>query len=385
MKKNALTAFLILLALSGCTKADPAPADRAIGVTAEKAVQKAMHVSIDAIGTVEANKSVCVYSQVTGQLSRIHFVEGQDVFRGKPLFTIDPAPFKEKLKQAEQRLAQSAAQLKFNEAEAKRYAFLVEKGAASRSDFEKNQTAAATQEAVVRADKAAVEDARLQLSYCYISAPLDGRTGAQAVKEGAVIKANDTQLVVINQITPVNVKFSIPEKQLAEIRKYRASGNLRVIAGPTADFRGEMREGRLTFIDNTVNLDTGMIQIKALFPNADKFLWPGQFVNVSVILKTEPAAVVVPARSLQTSEKERFVFVVKPDMSVEYRPVEVSRTMGQEAVIARGVAAGETLVTDGQLKLRPGAKVAILNTPKAMEGKSTAAFEKQEKAAEKKH
>jgi membrane fusion protein, multidrug efflux system len=370
--KTRLPQFAILFimftfAVMGCSsKESPMPYSKmVVAITAEKAVQKTVPVMITAIGTVEAYKSVGIYSQVNGQLQKIHFAEGTDVRKGEPLFTIDPAPFKEKLKQAEQKLAQDQAQLKFYEAEAKRYAFLAEKGAASRSDYEKNQTAAATQEAIVKADRAAVEDARLQLSYCYISAPFDGRTGAHAVKEGAVIKQNDTQLAVINQIAPVNVKFSVPEKQLYEVKKYRAMGTLSVRVSPSRDFRSDVREGKLTFIDNTVNIDTGMIQMKALFPNADKFLWPGQFVNTAVILTQEPDAVVVPTRSVQISEKEKFVFVVKPDKTVEYRPVEVSRTMDEESVISKGIKAGETVVTDGQLKLRPGATVEITNSPEA--------------------
>lgn len=369
--KTRLPRVAILLmftfAITGCSsKESQTPYGKmVVAVTAEKAVQKTMPVMITAIGTVEAYKSVGIYSQVSGQLQKIHFAEGTDVRKGEPLFTIDPAPFKEKLKQAEQKLAQDQAQLKFYEAEAKRYAFLAEKGAASRSDYEKNQTAAATQEAIVKADRAAVEDARLQLSYCYIRAPFDGRTGTHAVNEGAVIKQNDTQLAVINQIKPVNVKFSLPEKQLYEVKKYRAAGTLSVRVSPSRDFKDDVKEGKLTFIDNTVNIDTGMILMKALFPNTDKFLWPGQFVNTAVILTRELNAVVVSTRSVQISEKEKFVFVVKPDKTVEYRPVEVSRTMGEESVISKGIKAGETVVTDGQLKLRPGATVEITNAPAA--------------------
>ncbi len=387
MKKILLMVSLIaaVLALPGCSSKDSQmPGGKgAVAVTAEQAVQKSMPVTIIAIGTVEAYKSVGIYSQVNGQLQKIHFTEGQNVRRGARLFTIDPAPFKEKLKQTEQKLAQDQAQLKFYEAEAKRYAFLAERGAASRSDYEKNQTAAATQEAIVKSDRAAVEDARLQLSYCYITAPFDGRTGVQAVKEGSVIKQNDTQLTVVNQITPINVKFSVPEKQLAEVKKYRALGPLKVRVSPSPAFKTDVREGTLSFIDNTVNLDTGMIQMKALFANADRHLWPGQFVHAAVILTVDPNAVVVPTRAVQMGEKERFVFAVKPDMTAEYRAVELAWTVGEEAVIAKGIKAGETVVTDGQLKLRPGVPVEITNAPPAPQGTQPAPGQPV-KAAEKK-
>jgi len=333
------------------------PAQHGVPVLAGKAVQKTMPVIIEAIGTVEAYNSVTVYARIVGQLLRIHFKEGQDVKKGKPLFTIDPAPFQEKLKMSEAKLAQDMAQLKYNEDEAKRYAFLLEKGAVATSDYENKQTLALTQQATVRASKADVDNARLNLEYCYIRSPLDGRTGAHLVKEGAMIKDNDTKLVVVNQISPVNVKFSVPEKQLPEIRRYMVSDTLK--ARVSTQGMQAPTEGRLTFVDNAVDATTGMILLKAEFRNNDKLLWPGQFVNVVLNLKEEQDAVVVPAKAVQIGQKGHFVFVVRPDKKAELRSITVSRTIGEETVVSKGINTGETVVTDGHLKLRDGFPVEI--------------------------
>ncbi|MBP6940849.1 MAG: efflux RND transporter periplasmic adaptor subunit [Syntrophorhabdaceae bacterium] len=339
-------------------KRPPPPARHGVPVLAGKVVQKTMPVIIEAIGTVEAYNSVTIYARIVGQLLRIHFKEGQDVKKGQPLFTIDPAPFQEKLRMSEAKLAQDIAQLKYNEDEAKRYAFLLEKGAVAASDYENKKTLALTQQATVRSSKADVDNARLNLEYCHIRSPLDGRTGAHLVKEGAMIKDNDTKLVVVNQVSPVYVKFSVPEKQLPEIRKYMRSEPLKVKAS-SRGARNIPDEGRLTFIDNAVDATTGMILLKAEFKNSDKFLWPGQFVNVVLNLTEEQNAFVVPAKAVQIGQKGHFVFVIKPDKKVELRNVAVSRTIGEETVISKGVSAGEAVVTDGHLKLKDGFPVEI--------------------------
>ncbi|MDX9821867.1 MAG: efflux RND transporter periplasmic adaptor subunit [Syntrophales bacterium] len=361
------TAGIFLLALliflpAGCKKEDappPAPAFPPATVLAAKASQKDMPVAVGAIGTVEAYRSVGIVPLVTGRLLGIRFKEGEDVKKGQVLFTIDPAPYREKLRQAEAKLAKDAAQEEFNEREAERYAFLLEKGAVSKSDAEKYRTDAAIYEAAVRADRAEVEDARLNLEYCSVSAPFDGRMGTYGVNVGAVVKANETQLAVINAMTPIYVRFSIPERNLPDVKKYSKAGSVQVKVGLAADLAGEVRTGRLVFIDNAVDANTGMIQLKSEHPNTDRFLWPGQFVHVSLILTVQPKAVVIPLRAVQTGEKGSFVFVVKPDGSAEMRPVVVDRTAGAEAVIAQGVSAEETVITDGHLKVWPGGKVEI--------------------------
>ena len=316
-----LLASLIFLP-AGCKKEEappPAAAFPAATVLAVEAVQKEMPVAVGAIGTVEAYRSVGIIPLVTGRLLDIRFREGDDVKKGQVLFTVDPAPYRERLRQAEATLAKDTAQKEFNEREAERYAFLLEKGAVSKSDAEKFRTDAAVYEAAVRADRAAVDDARLNLEYCSIRAPFDGRMGAYSVNVGAVVKANETQLAVINAITPIYVRFSIPERSLPDVKKALRAGNVRVKVGTSAELTGEVRSGRLVFLDNAVDTNTGMIQLKSEHVNTDRFLWPGQFVQVSLILAVQPEAVVVPLRAVQTGEKGSFVFVVKPDGTAEMR------------------------------------------------------------------
>ncbi len=354
-----LVIALIIVVYSYATKKKVSPpVQHGVSVLAGKASQKTMPLLIEAIGTVEAYNTVTFYSRIMGQLLKIHFKEGQDVKKGEPLFTIDPAPYQEKLKNAEAKLAQDEAQLKYNEAEAKRYAYLAEKGAVSQSDFESKQMLAATSEAIVKADRSDVDNARLNLEYCYIRAPFDGRTGAYGVNEGTMVKDNDTKLTVINQITPVYVKFSVPEKQLSEIRKYMTSGALKVQCNPSG-LQEKSSDGTLSFIDNTVDSATGMIMLKGTFPNKERSLWPGQFVNVVLQLTQEQNAVIVPARAVQMSQSGPYIFIIKSDMKVEYRLVTVLRTTGDETVISKGVKPDEVVVTDGQLKLKDGFPVEI--------------------------
>ena len=354
-----LVCVLIFTTAAACKKQEPQQAFPPATVLAAKAVQKDMPVAVQAIGTIEASRSVSVYSRVGGQLLAVHFKEGQDVREGQPLFAIDPASYREKLRQAQGKLAKDLAQFQYNQEEAKRYAFLFEKGAVAKSEAEKYRTDAAAYEASAKSSEAEVEDARLNLAYCDIGAPFAGRTGAYGVNAGVIVKANDTLLTTLNRIAPVYARFSVPEKYLSDVQRYRAAGGVQVKVSPSSDFKGEVRTGKLVFIDNSVDVNTGMIQLKAEFPNADRFLWPGQFVNVALQLTVQRDSVVAPLRSVQTGEKGAFVLIVKPDMTAEMRPVVVDRSVGEEAVIAKGLAAGETVVTDGHLKVRPGGRVEI--------------------------
>jgi multidrug efflux system membrane fusion protein len=354
-----LVCVLTFTTAIACKKEAPQTAFPPATVLAAKAVQKDMPVVVQAIGTIEASKSVSVYSRVGGQLLAVHFKEGQDVREGQPLFAIDPASYREKLRQAQGKLAKDLAQFQYNQEEAKRYAFLFEKGAVAKSEAEKYRTDAAAYEASAKSSEAEVEDARLNLTYCNIRAPFAGRTGAYGVNAGVIIKANDTPLITLNQIAPVYARFSVPEKYLSDVKRYRAAGGVQVKVSPSSGFKGEVRTGKLVFIDNSVDVNTGMIQLKAEFPNADGFLWPGQFVNVALQLTVQRESIVAPLQAVQTGEKGSFVLVVKPDMTAEMRPVVVDRSVGEEAVVAKGLAVGETVVTDGHLKVRPGGRVEI--------------------------
>ena len=242
------------------------------------------------------------------------------------------------------------------EKEVRRYASLVERNLVPRQQYDQFASSAAALEATVQAGTAAVENARVQLAYCFIRSPIDGRTGSLLVQQGNVVKANDATLVTINQVVPIRVSFSIPEQYLADVRKYKAAGTLKVEAAPQ-DGKSDPVPGTLSFIGNAVDAATGTIQLKGTFPNTDRRLWPGQFANVVLTLAVRSGAVVVPSEAIQTGQQGQYVFVVRPDLTVEARPIIAGEAFAGETVIGKGVVSGEKIVTDGQLRLVPGTKV----------------------------
>jgi multidrug efflux system membrane fusion protein len=328
-------------------------------VTVAPVVTKSMPIEIRVIGTVEPFSTVAVRSQITGQLTAVNFKEGDDVRQGQVLFSLDRRPLEAALRQAEANLERDVAQAENAASQAKRYEDLAGRGIASREQVDTTRTGAAALSATVEADRAAVENAKVQLQYATISAPLAGRTGALMVHEGNLVRANDaTPLVVINQVAPIFVSFAIPESRLPDLRRYMAQESLRVEASPPNDGRPPS-SGRITFVDNSVDPNTGTIRIKGTFPNDDRRLWPGQYVNVVVTLTSDPAAIVVPAAGIDAAQDGQYAFVVKPDQTVEFRPVEVARTNGAEVVIKSGLKPGEIIVTDGHLRLVPGSRIAV--------------------------
>ena len=330
-----------------------------VAVTVATVEQKDVPVQIRAIGNIEAYSTIQVKAQIGGQLMKVHFREGQDVSAGDLLFTIDPRPYEAQIKQAEANLAKDNAQLAYAREEAQRYAELAKKGYVAREQYEQFHTNAAALESTVNADRAVLENARLQLKYCYIYSPITGRTGNLAVNAGNLVKANaDTAMLTINQIEPIYATFSVPERDLAEIKKYTGQGKLGVDAFIAKDDTIPER-GVLTFIDNAVDLNTGTIRLKGTFANEKRKLWPGQFVNVVLTLTTRPGVMLVPASAVQTGQEGQYLFVVKGDNTVESRPVTVGISVGDQTVIDKGVAAGEKVVTDGQLQLVSGSKVDI--------------------------
>lgn len=331
---------------------------RPVPVSAAVAVQRDAPVELRAIGSVQAYSTVSVKAQVEGQLARAYFAEGQEVKRDDLLFLIDPRPFEAALRQAEANLARDRAQAEHARVEAHRFARLAGEGVASREEYDRTQAQARSLEASVAADEAAVERARIQVQYCSIRSPLDGRVGQLLVHEGNVVKANETPLAVINQLRPAYVEFSVPEHDLPDIRKHMSEQPLPVEA-VRSDGVGAPVAGELTFVNNTIDTSTGTVLLKAVMPNQDEELWPGQFVNVVLRLTTEKAAVMVPGRAVQTGQQGKYVFVVRPDGSVESRPVVVGQTVGDDVVIQKGVAAGEQVVTEGQLRLGPGVRVEV--------------------------
>jgi multidrug efflux system membrane fusion protein len=342
-----------------------------VPVLVATAVQKTMPLQIRAVGNVEAYSTVSVKSQVTGVLNQAHFKEGQNVKKGQLLFTIDPRPFEAVLKQSEANLARDVAQLQNAREQARRYAELVKKQYVSQEQYDQIRTNADALEAVVEADKAAVDNAKVQLSYCYIYSPIDGQAGILLVNEGNLVRVNDgTPLVVINQVTPIYLTFSVPEQNLVNIRQHMSAGGLKVEAHFQSD-EGRPEQGTLVFIDNAVDRTTGTIKLKAEFKNADRRLWPGQFINVALTLSTQSDAVVVPSEAVQVGQEGQHVFVVQPDNSVEVRPVVVARTSEGEAVIAKGLKAGEQIVREGQFLLGPGSRIEV------KDGKTTEAGEQK--------
>jgi multidrug efflux system membrane fusion protein len=365
----------------------------AVPVATTHVVSKEMPVVVSAVGTVEAIVSVQVRAQTTGQLSGVQFAEGADVKQGQPLFTIDPRPFEAALQQARAVLARDTAQLSDAHAQRARNASLFERGLIARADYEAQAATAASLEATLAADRAQIEQAQLNLQYARIAAPVAGRAGALNAHPGDLIRANDqTPLVTINQLSPIYVTFAVPSRFLAEIRLHQRQHPLAVTVranteraasprfatdassaetaegDPAPTDMGPVSKGTLTFIDNAVDTTTGTIKLKATFENADRLLWPGLFVAVSLTLSAEPHAIVVPAIAVQPSQQGSMVYVVTTNRTAEPRSVTVQRQQGDESVIASGLAAGEEVVTDGQLRLTPGARVATANATGADRG-----------------
>jgi multidrug efflux system membrane fusion protein len=331
----------------------------AVPVTTALVAEKAIPLELAAIGAAEAYQTVAVRAQITGGLTSVRFKEGDDVTKGQVLFTLDRRPLEAALEQARANLQRDTAQAANAKAQAQRFQDLAARGIATKEQVETSATAAAALSATLEADQAAVENATVQLQYATIPAPISGRTGALMVHEGNLVRANDvTALVVINQVTPINVTFGIPEARLPELKQYMAKGSVKVEALAPND-TGAPSVGRITFVDNAVDPTTGTIRIKGVFPNEARHLWPGQFVNISVTLTTDAHAIVVPTTAVQTSQTGQYVFIVKPDQTVELRTVTVARAADNEMVIKTGLKPGETVVTDGQLRLTPGSRISV--------------------------
>jgi len=351
-----------LLVLTGCSskpvKSASVPAEFRVPVTVGKATMRTVPVQVEAIGNVEAYSNVSVRTQMAGEIERAYFNQGSDVKKGQLLFTLDRRPFEATLNQLEANLARDQAQLANARAQAERNAKLFQAGIISKDQYDTFRTAAQAQEATVRADRAAIENAKVNLSYCSIYSPIDGRTGAYQVYPGNIAKLNDTVLVVINQVHPIYATFAVPEQYLDQVKEYQARGPLTVEASIPNDPRPPVL-GRLSFIDNAVDTTTGTIKMRGTFQNSDDRLWPGQFVNIVMRLTLRTDATVVPAQAVQTGPAGKYLFVVKPDFTADLRLVSAGETVEGETVIEKGVASGETVVTDGQLLLAPGAKVEI--------------------------
>lgn len=373
---SVVSGWIVLLA-AACTggeavQSTPPPSGRGGGaqnapvpVATAVVMQKPMPIDISVIGTAEPFSTVSVRAQITGELTSVNFTEGDDVRKGQVLFTLDRRPLEGALLQAQANLERDLAQAANARSQAQRYLDLANRGIATKEQVETSRTSAEALDATVGADRAAVDNAKVQLQFATIAAPIPGRTGALMVHAGNLVRANDTTpLVVINQVTPINVSFAIPEARLADLKRYMAAGSLRVAARPPNDDRSAAI-GRISFVDNQVDPSTGTIRLKGSFSNEDRRLWPGQFVNVVVTLTTDPGAVVVPTTAVQAGQQGQYVFVIKNDQTADLRTVTVARTVANESVIQQGLTPGETVVTDGQLRLVPGSRVSIKSGPGA--------------------
>jgi multidrug efflux system membrane fusion protein len=363
----ALTALGAVACSGEAVQSTPAASGRgggqspAVPVTVAKVVQKSVPLDIQGIGTVIAASTVTVRAQITGELTSVHFIEGDEVQQGQVLVTIDKRPLEAALAQAQAALDRDIAQAANAKSQAARYQDLLQRGIATHEQVDQIVTNAAALDATVGADRAAVQSAKVQLQYATITAPLTGKTGLLQVHPGNLVRATDTTpIVTINKITPVYVSFAVPEALLPELKRYMARGRLPVTALAPNDI-GPPSAGVVTFIDNAVDATTGTIKVKGTFPNTDRRLWPGQFVNVNVTLSSEPNAIVTPSLAVQVGQQGTYVFVLKPDQTVDLRSVAVERTSGDQSVIKSGLHPGETVVTDGQLRLVPGSRVSIKN------------------------
>jgi len=335
-------------------------------VIADVATVTEAPIQITAIGSVQAIAVAMIKSRVDGEIARVNFEEGQEVKEGDLLFTLDDRAARAALQQAEATLERDKAQLERYRLEVTRQSGLATRGVATAQKLEDTMTNEAVYEATVRASEAAVETARVNLAYTVIKAPITGRTGSVALKRGNVVKAVDTTpvvmpLVTITQLRPIYVTFTVPERYLADLRAAQAAGRLPVNVAIPDQPRSPIT-GALTFFDNQVDAATGTITLKATFANDDTRLWPGQFVNVTLTLGVEPNAVVAPNAAIQIGQNGPYGFVIKENATVELRLVRTSRVVGNRTVIAEGLAAGERLVVDGQLRLANGSRVNVQRT-----------------------
>ena len=327
-----------------------------VPVVVAQAEARDVPVELRNIGNVEAFATVTIRSQITGQITKIHFREGQEVKAGDLLFTIDPRPSEGALKQSQADLKRDQAQLVSVRLEFERAKKLLENGIGSRDDYDKAEAGFHALEATIMSDEAAVSRAKLQVEFTSIRSPIDGRTGNLMVKEGNIVKAPDDFLVTINQVHPIYITFSVPEQELPAIRQRMKASQL-MVEGEVPGELGEPARGELAFIDNVVDTTTGRIKLKAVFANTNDVLWPGQFLQTKLILRTLNHATVIPDEAIQSSQTGDFVFVVKADSTVQKRPVVVGLSRRGMTVVESGVNGGETVVTDGQLRLKDGSPV----------------------------
>lgn len=317
-----------------------------------------MPVYLDSIGKTVARQVVSIQPQVSGRITQIHFTDGQDVKTGDLLFTIDPRPYEAALASAEGTLAEKKAQLELAKLQFNRYADLLKTNSVSQQDYDQRRNTLDIAEAQVRQSQAAVETARLNLEYCTIRSPIEGRTGQRLVDIGNVVAANTGSLLVIERLNPIYADFTVTEEELTAVQRHMREGTLKVEAR-LPDEPNKPRDGKLTFLDNAVQHGTGTVKLRATIPNKDHYFWPGRFVKVRLVLSTLHGAVLVPAAATQMSAKGPFVYVIKDDSTAELRPVKLGQRQDELVVVEKGLKPGDRVVVAGQLGVMPGGPVRI--------------------------
>src|SRR5215468_2164211 len=361
-----LWAFLVLMVLlsASCGKKAPASFERPPApVTVVTAVTQDVPIYLDEIGKVVAREVVSIQPQVSGRITRIHFTDGADVTTGGILFTIDPRPYEAHLNSAEANLGQAKAALDLAKINFERVASVTDQRAVSRQDYDAKKNAVDVAEAQVKQNEAAVQNARLNLDYCTIRSPINGRAGQRLVDLGNVVTANSGSLLVIQRLDPIYADFTITENELTAVQRNMARGTLKAEVR-LSDEPEKPREGKLTFLDNSVQDGTGTVKLRATITNDDRRFWPGRFANIRLILGMQQSAVLIPAEATQRSAKGSFVYVIKPDSTAELRLVTTGQRQGDLVVVNKGINSGERVVTTGQLGVTPGGKVRIAEPTK---------------------
>jgi len=354
-------ALLLGFALSGCnrTPVQAAPAMPAPLVTLAKATAQDVPQYLDEIGRNGAFESVTVTPQVGGRITERHFQDGENLKKGQILFVIDPRPYKAQLDSAQATLAQAKAALELAKIQFARDEEVIGTRAISKQDYDTKKNTVDVDQAQVDAAEAALETAKLNLEYCYIHSPIDGRAGARLVDIGNVVQANSTALLLIQHLDPIYANFTITERDLPEVQKEMARGTLKAMVRLPSDAEGGARVGKVEFLDNAVQNGTGTVNLRATLPNSDHHFWPGQFVDVKLVLGTQKGAVLIPSQAAQISQKGSFVYVIKPDETADLRRVTLGQRQGDEVVVTSGLSANERVVVAGQLTVRPGGKVRV--------------------------